>query len=58
MLKFKWGVAPSCSNCKYANVYIPLWSYPHTTPYCEKGHGKCSVSKLCEDYELIGRLSR
>lgn len=48
----------SCSNCEFASLYIPYFTYPHAEPYCAKGHGKCDVDKLCEDYKLIGRLSR
>lgn len=49
---------PTCANCKYANLFIPLFAYPHLDPYCSKGHGQCRVDKLCGDYEQIGRLSR
>lgn len=51
-------VVPSCVNCKYANLYIPIWSYPHSTPYCSKGQGVCKEDKSCDYYEQIGRLSR
>ena len=43
-----------CENCEYATVYIPYFTFPHSDPYCEKGHGKCEVGKSCEDYRLIG----
>lgn len=48
----------SCSNCKFASLHIPYFTYPFSDPYCAKGHGKCSEDKLCMDYELVGRLSR
>jgi len=51
-------IVPSCTNCKYANLYIPAWSYPHSTPFCSKEQGLCREDKVCEHYELIGRLSR
>lgn len=44
---------PSCSDCEYATLYIPYFSYPHTDPYCRKGHGKCEVDKFCSDFRLI-----
>lgn len=44
---------PSCSNCEYANLYIPYFSYPYSDPYCCKGHGKCDVDKVCDDFRLI-----
>ena len=48
----------SCSNCKFATVYIPYWTYPWATPYCSKGNGLCGVDRICSDWEQIGRLSR
>ena len=53
MIFFKDGVIPSCSDCEYANLYIPIFSYPHTDPFCSKGHGQCKVDKLCEDFRFI-----
>lgn len=44
---------PSCSDCEYATLYIPYFSYPHSDPYCSKGHGKCEVDKFCSDFRLI-----
>lgn len=44
---------PSCASCEYATVYIPYFTYPHSNPYCSKGHGQCEVDKLCGDYKLI-----
>ena len=44
---------PSCSSCEYADLYLPYFTYPHSDPYCSKGHGLCGVDKLCEDYRLI-----
>ena len=48
----------TCSNCKYADYYPIPYLYPWTDPYCRLGHGQCKVNKTCEDFELIGRLSR
>ena len=48
----------SCSNCKYADLYIPYWTYPYSDPFCRLGHGKCDVNKCCNDFKLIGRLCR
>lgn len=47
-----------CQNCKFANYYpAPYWER-WLDPWCAKGHGRCKVDKTCEDFELIGRLSR
>lgn len=43
-----------CSNCEYATVYIPVYTYPFMDPFCSKGHGRCSPDKFCVDYRLIG----
>ena len=53
MFFFKENLNPCCSNCHYATEYIPKYSFPHSNPYCSKGHGKCGVDKLCGDYRLI-----
>ena len=46
-----------CYNCKHANQYLlPYW-YPHFAPTCLKGHCM-NCEDTCEDFELIGRLSR
>lgn len=45
--------SPSCSHCEYATLYIPYFSFPYDDPYCSKGHGKCKVNKVCDDYKLI-----
>lgn len=50
---FKDNIIPSCSYCEYATVYIPTYSYPYSDPYCSKGHGKCAVDKVCDDFRLI-----
>lgn len=55
MSYFKDNKVPSCSSCKYATKYIPYWTYPYHDPYCELGHGKCGVDKVCDDFELLGR---
>ena len=44
---------PSCSNCEYADEYIPYYIFPFFTPRCSKGHGVCSEDKICEDYKYI-----
>lgn len=45
---------PSCSECDYANEYIPYYTFPFSEPYCSKGHGKCEVDKLCGDFKPCG----
>lgn len=47
-----------CCDCVFADLYIPYWSYPFSDPFCVLGHGLCRVDKCCEDFVLIGRLSR
>ena len=47
-----------CQNCKHANEYIPLWAYPHADPRCSIHHKRIAPDDSCEDFELIGRLSR
>ena len=53
MTFFKDGEIPSCSLCRFATEYVPLFTYPYSTPYCSKGHGQCDVDKFCEDFRLI-----
>ena len=47
-----------CSNCKHADEYIPLWIYPYGDPRCSVHHRNICPDDSCEDFELIGRLSR
>ena len=48
-----------CAHCKFANYYPAYWWYPHIEPLCSKGRGNISPDKnACNDFELIGRLSR
>ena len=47
-----------CSNCKHADEYIPLWIYPYGDPRCSVHHMNICPDDSCEDFELIGRLSR
>lgn len=47
-----------CQNCKYADEYIPLWAYPHIDPRCSIHHRKITLNDTCDDFKLIGRLSR
>ena len=44
----------SCATCRYANLYIPYFTYPYSDPYCSKGHGKCDENKVCGDYLTCG----
>lgn len=53
VLVIKYKDPPSCCNCEYATKYIPSYSYPWNDPYCSKGHGKCEINKLCDDYKSI-----
>lgn len=48
----------SCQNCQYANYYPAYWWFRHYDPWCSKGHGKCRIDKRCENFKLIGRLSK
>lgn len=50
---FKSDKLPSCASCSYANTYIPIWNFRFSDPYCEKGHGKCTVNKICSDYKPL-----
>ena len=46
-----------CQDCQYADEYLlPYW-YPHYDPTCLKGHSMNGKLE-CEDFKLIGRLSR
>ena len=47
-----------CQNCKHADEYIPLWIYPYGDPRCSIHHRRISPDDGCDDFELIGRLSR
>ena len=47
-----------CSNCKHADEYIPLWVYPYGDPRCSVHHRSILPGDSCDDFELIGRLSR
>lgn len=51
-------VIPSCGKCKYADEYVPLWGYPYHAPRCSVHHRAICPDDSCEDFELIGRLSR
>ena len=48
-----------CRDCKHADLYIPLFAYPHITPKCSLNVKSIhSDSDACEEFELIGRNSR
>lgn len=49
---------PSCSICVHADLYPMYWSYPYTDPKCSVHHRTICPDDSCEDFELIGRLSR
>ena len=53
MKMFRDDKLPSCSDCDYADEYIPYYTYPFSEPHCRKGHGKCEVDKLCGDFKPI-----
>ena len=55
---FKNKDLPSCSNCEYADKYIPYYNKQYSDPYCSKGHGKCDIDKICEDYKMISICGR
>lgn len=48
----------TCQNCKHATYYPSSWWYPYLDPLCDLGYGTCKLDKTCDDFELIGRLSR
>ena len=45
-----------CSNCLYATLYIPSFSFPFSDPYCSKGNGKCEVDKVCGDFVRVDSI--
>ena len=48
-----------CSACKYADLYIPLYTYPFFDPKCKiTGKNIKPDDNACEDFELIGRNGR
>ena len=56
LLKITYG---KCRDCRYADEYIPSYAYPYIQPRCSKGVKSIDYdSTACEDFELIGRLSR
>ena len=52
MSYFKNKELPSCSDCDYARLQIPAFDR-YSDPYCQRGHGKCEVDKLCGDFKPI-----
>lgn len=46
---------PNCSNCRYATLYLPYYTFRFTDPSCSKGQGKCSVDKTCEFHLFVNR---
>ena len=56
LLKITYG---KCRDCRYADEYKPSYAYPYIQPRCSKGVKSIDYdSTACEDFELIGRLSR
>ena len=48
-----------CRDCRYADEYKPSYAYPYIVPRCSKQVKSIDYdSTACEDFELIGRLSR
>lgn len=53
------GYELTCKDCKHACYYPCHWWYPFLDPYCEVT--KLSIqydTPVCDDFELLGRLSR
>lgn len=51
-------IAPACENCKYADLYVPFWTYPYHDPKCSIHKKNIKPDDSCKNFELIGRLSR
>ena len=50
---------PTCQDCKHACYYPNYWTFPWTDPKCEITKNSISPKNpACENFELIGRLSR
>ena len=48
-----------CRDCKHANMYSPDFAFLVIDPKCKLGVKSInSESNACEDFELVGRLSR
>lgn len=48
-----------CGDCKYANHYLPHYTYPYANPRCELTGNEIQANQnACEDFTRIGRNSR
>ena len=48
-----------CGDCKYANHYLPHYTYPYANPRCELTQNEIQPNQnACEDFTRIGRNSR
>ena len=46
---------PTCSDCRYANEYIPGWIYPHGDPRCSRHHRNITPGTYaCKDFQGVG----
>lgn len=48
----------TCQNCKHANYYAAHWWYPWLDPKCAVHKISIKPDDTCENFELIGRMSR
>ena len=42
-----------CRNCKYAELYLPFWTYPYNTPKCSLHHKTINPDDCCDDFQPI-----
>ena len=49
---------PCCANCKYANWYPIPYMFPWCSPKCSKHKKDIQPQDVCDNFKLIGRLSR
>lgn len=48
-----------CRDCRYADEYKPSYAYPYILPKCSKSVKSIDYDTgACEEFELVGRLSR
>ena len=46
---------PTCSECRYANEYIPRYGYPFLDPRCSMHHKNITPGTYaCEDFQGVG----
>ena len=46
----------TCSHCKNADLYKPIYTYPYFDPRCKKTGNKIThLKKACKDLKICGR---